>query len=47
MVEAEHTCMAIRGVNKPGTSTVTTAVRGCYRNDPHARAEVLTLLGRR
>jgi GTP cyclohydrolase I len=47
MVEAEHTCMAVRGVNKPGTSTVTTAVRGCYRNDPHARAEVLTLLGRR
>jgi GTP cyclohydrolase IA len=47
MVEAEHTCMAIRGVNKPGTSTVTTAVRGCYRNDPHARAEVLALLGRR
>jgi GTP cyclohydrolase I len=47
MVEAEHTCMAIRGVNKPGTSTVTTAVRGCYRSDPHARAEVLALLGRR
>lgn len=44
VVEAEHTCMTIRGVRKPGAMTVTTAVRGIYRNDSHARAEVMAFI---
>ena len=45
MVEAEHQCMAIRGVKKPGTSTITMAVRGIYREDAQARSEVMALVG--
>ncbi len=41
MVEAEHMCMTMRGVKKPGSSTVTTAVRGVFEKDANARAEVL------
>lgn len=44
VVEAEHTCMSIRGVRKPGTKTVTTAVRGIYRTDASARAEVMAFI---
>jgi len=44
MVEAEHQCMAIRGVKKPGTSTITMAVRGIYREDAQARSEVMALV---
>lgn len=44
VVEAEHTCMSIRGVRKPGTKTVTTAVRGIYRTDSSARAEVMAFI---
>ncbi|UOF89764.1 GTP cyclohydrolase I FolE [Fodinisporobacter ferrooxydans] len=44
LVEAEHLCMAMRGVNKPGSKTVTTAFRGLYREDKEARSEVLSLL---
>ena len=44
MVESEHFCMAIRGVKKPGTMTVTTAARGLYRVDKSARAEVAALI---
>lgn len=43
MVEAEHLCMAMRGVNKPGTSTLTTAVRGVYKEDAALRKEVFDL----
>ncbi len=46
MVEAEHMCMAMRGVNKPGTKTVTTAVRGQYAQDAQLRAEVFALMRR-
>lgn len=41
MVEAEHTCMSMRGVAKPGSLTLTTAARGIYEQDPAARSEVL------
>lgn len=44
LVEAEHMCMAMRGVNKPGTRTVTTAVRGSLAQDADARAQVFALM---
>jgi GTP cyclohydrolase I len=44
VLEAEHLCMSIRGVNKPGALTVTSAVRGHFRDDPRARAEALSLI---
>jgi GTP cyclohydrolase I len=47
VVQAEHLCMAMRGVRKPGTLTVTSAVRGIFKDDPRSRAEALSLvLGR-
>lgn len=49
VVEAEHLCMAMRGVRTPGASTVTSAVRGVFRDDEATRAEAMRLLdhGRR
>jgi len=44
IVEAEHMCMTMRGVKKPGAMTITTAVRGRYQQDPQARAEVFGLM---
>ena len=44
VVEAEHTCMSLRGVRKPGTKTVTTAARGIYRTDTQSRAEVMAFI---
>jgi len=44
VVEAEHSCMSIRGVRKPGTKTVTTAVRGIYRTDAATRSEVMAFI---
>lgn len=44
VVEAEHSCMSIRGVRKPGAKTVTTAVRGIYRTDGSARSEVMAFI---
>jgi GTP cyclohydrolase I len=43
VVEAEHLCMAMRGVRRPGTRTITSAVRGQLR-DPATRAEAMSLL---
>ncbi|KOP83250.1 GTP cyclohydrolase I FolE [Cytobacillus solani] len=44
VVEAEHMCMTMRGVKKPGSQTVTTAARGVFADDERARAEVLSLI---
>jgi GTP cyclohydrolase I len=47
VIEAEHLCMAMRGVRKPGSRTVTSAVRGIFKSDPRTRAEAMSLvLGR-
>lgn len=48
VVEAEHLCMSMRGVRKPGAKTVTSAVRGSFRDSDRTRAEAMSLLiGRR
>jgi len=44
VVEAEHLCMSIRGVGKPGSATVTSAVRGLFRRNPSSRVEVFSLI---
>jgi GTP cyclohydrolase I len=44
VVEAEHTCMTLRGVKKPGAMTVTSAVLGGFRKDPRTRAEAMALI---
>jgi GTP cyclohydrolase I len=46
VVEAEHLCMSVRGVRKPGAMTVTLAARGHFLADASARAEVLALVQR-
>ena len=47
VIEAEHLCMAMRGVRKPGATTVTSAVRGIFRENPATRSEAMSLvLGR-
>jgi GTP cyclohydrolase I len=45
VIEAEHSCMSLRGVAKPGSSTVTSALRGLVREDPRTRGEFLALAG--
>ena len=44
VLEASHSCMTIRGVKKPGTTMVTSALRGLFRKDPRSRNEILSLL---
>ncbi|MDF2946999.1 MAG: mtrA [Bacillales bacterium] len=44
VVEAEHMCMSMRGVNKPGSKTVTSAVRGIFAKDNIVRSEALSLI---
>jgi len=44
VVQAEHLCMAMRGIRKPGAMTMTSAVRGIFKSDPRTRAEALSLI---
>jgi GTP cyclohydrolase IA len=44
VIEAEHSCMAIRGIRKPGSLTVTSALRGTFRTNAASRAEVMSLI---
>jgi GTP cyclohydrolase I len=44
VIEAEHTCMTLRGVKKPGAVTITSAVLGGFRSDPRTRAEAMSLI---
>src|SRR3954449_12481106 len=45
VIEAEHLCMTLRGVQAPGTTTITSALRGVLREDARSRAEFLSLTG--
>jgi GTP cyclohydrolase IA len=47
VLEAEHLCMSLRGVQKPGAKTVTSALHGLVRDDPRTREEFLSLTGGR
>jgi len=47
VIEAEHLCMAMRGVRKPGAKTVTSAVRGSFRDNNGTRAEAMSLIAAR
>lgn len=44
VIEAEHMCMSIRGVKKPGTKTITSAVRGIFRRDEKSRLEAMEFI---
>jgi GTP cyclohydrolase I len=44
VIEAEHTCMTLRGVKKPGAKTITSAVLGNFRKDQRTRAEAMALI---
>lgn len=44
VIEAEHTCMTLRGVRKAGAKTITSAVLGGFRKDPRTRAEAMSLI---
>lgn len=44
VLEASHSCVTIRGIKKPGSMMVTSALRGIFKKDPKTRAEVLSLM---
>ena len=47
VIEAEHTCMTLRGVKKPGSLCVTSALRGGFLKNPSSRAEIMSLINKR
>ncbi|HEX6685354.1 MAG TPA: GTP cyclohydrolase I FolE [Candidatus Limnocylindrales bacterium] len=47
VLECEHMCMEMRGIRKPGSRTVTSAIRGGLKTDPKTRAEALSLINAR
>lgn len=46
VIEAEHMCMTMRGVRKPGSKTVTSAIRGVFNNNMEVRKEVISLINK-
>jgi len=46
VLEASHSCMTIRGIKKPGSMMVTSAVRGIFKRDPKSRSEVMSLMNK-
>jgi GTP cyclohydrolase I len=44
VIQAEHLCMTMRGIKKPGSKTVTSALRGTIKTDARTRAEVMSLI---
>jgi GTP cyclohydrolase I len=46
VIEAEHLCMTMRGVKKPGSKTQTSALRGLFRSDARSRSEVMALINK-
>lgn len=46
VIESSHSCMSMRGIRKPGSTCLTSAMRGAFREDPASRAEVLSLINR-
>ncbi len=44
VMEASHSCITIRGIKKPGSSMVTSALRGIFKKDPRSRSEVMSLI---
>jgi GTP cyclohydrolase I len=44
VLEASHSCMTIRGIKKPGSIMVTSALRGIFRRDPKSRSEIMSLM---
>jgi GTP cyclohydrolase I len=46
VIEAEHLCMTMRGIKKPGAVTVTSGVRGILRSDLRSRSEAMSLIWR-
>ncbi|RKJ39126.1 GTP cyclohydrolase I FolE, partial [Butyricicoccus sp. 1XD8-22] len=44
VIEAEHMCMTMRGLKKPGSKTVTSAARGVFENDENKRREVISFI---
>ena len=46
VVEAEHSCMSIRGIRKPGSVTVTSALRGVFKTNASSRAEIMATINK-
>ena len=44
VMEASHSCMTIRGIKKPGSTMVTSALRGIFKRDPKSRSEIMSLM---